>query len=109
MTKFITVKGKPVPVRRKNASPKGLYINPVKPNEFIEVSSASLGITDRHNFMNKRGLFDFVTRKQQGMTLKFEKIETLSRDDAFKRIKDQKLRKFDPNNRFEGEAHTTRS
>ena len=90
--------------RRKNASPKGTYIDPSKPNIQIEVTTASLGMIDRRNYGNKLGRFTFVTRKIQGGRSRVSNVEVLPRDQAFDKIK--KLRKIDRHSY--GSANLTR-
>jgi hypothetical protein len=94
---------------RKNASPKGRFVDPSRPNRIIEVSPATFNIGSREfdrNRGNKKGIFDVITFKQEGQfRARFEKAQVLTRKQVFDLINSGKLRKPV---RFSGDASLTR-
>ena len=82
---------KAIHARRKNASPKGLYLIPTEPNKFYEVTGNGV---ESNNRGNPTGSFSFLKRKVVGNSSSWTgEYEVLKRDQAFDKIKKEKLRK----------------
>ena len=86
---------KAIHARRKNASPKGLYLIPTQPNKYFQVTG--VGVESNHRG-NPSGLFTFLKFKIVGNrsswdTKDKEHTVVLYRDKAFEKIKNDKLRK----------------
>ncbi len=80
---------------RKNASPKGIYLIPTEPNKFYDVSANGSVFGDAHRG-NPNGSFSFLKRKILGNShIWTGEYEVLKREQAFEKIKKEKLRKVD--------------
>jgi hypothetical protein len=86
---------KAIHARRKNASPKGLYLIPTQPNKYFQVTGNGV---ESNNRGNPTGSFTFLKYKIVGTRSSWdlndkEHIVVLNRDKAFEKIKNDKLRK----------------
>ena len=100
-------KKKAIMGKRKNASPKGIYLIPTEPNKYYDVTSngVHMGSASRGN---PNGSFSFLKRKVVGGKSEWTgEYEVLKRDEAFAKIKKDRLRKVD---HYGSESsHTTRN